>query len=99
NPDPIADKNFVVDFTPKYYGGFQNSITYKGFQFDFHFHFVKGKMGPSYLYNYIPGSFNSSSGGNQPISALDRWQKPGDVKRIQKFSQNLSTFQEWKNAT
>ena len=88
NPDPLTDKNYLIDLTPKFYGGFQNSVTYKILQLDIHFLFVKGKTGGTYLYNFIPGNLNNGAGGNQPVSVLDRWQKPGDVKFYQRFSQN-----------
>jgi TonB-dependent starch-binding outer membrane protein SusC len=52
----------------------------------------------AYLYNYIPGFFGPYYGANQPITVMDRWQKPGDVASVQKFSQNLNTLNAYSNA-
>jgi len=98
NPNPSIDMTTLIDLTPKFYGGFQNSISYKGIQLDFLFQFTERPSSVQYLYNYIPGFFGSLSGSNQPVSVLDRWQKPGDVKPIQKFSQNYTVFNAWNNA-
>lgn len=68
-----------VDF----YGGMQNSFRYKSFQLDFLLQYV----------NHTTRSFRaiviSTPGGsitNFPVEVLDRWQKPGDITWIQKFS-------------
>lgn len=83
----IADQNVFLSNLSRYYGGLLNSITYKRFQLDFLFQFVR-KMGPRdmYFYNgqYAPGSFSASS-SNQPISVLSRWQKPGDIATVGRF--------------
>lgn len=87
-PNPATDKTVNIDLTPKFFGGFQNSVAYKGFQLDILFQFVK-RRGNIYLYNFIPGSFaGNTSGSNQPLTVLSRWQQPGDVTRIERFSQN-----------
>lgn len=75
---------FDKDLNPDFYGGFQNSFAYKGFQLDVLFQFVK-QVGMNYTFGNYPG-YSS----NQPTSVLDRWQKAGDVKTIQKFSQDGS---------
>jgi TonB-dependent starch-binding outer membrane protein SusC len=97
NPTP-TDATAAVDITPKFFGGFQNSLSYKNLSLDFLLQFVKRPQGINYLYNYIPGYFSSSSGGNQPVTVLDRWQSPGDVKPIQRFSQNTNTTTALINA-
>lgn len=81
NPDYNADRNEVINTLPKFYGGFQNTITYKSFRLDFLFQFVK-QTGFSSLYSLgIPGNL-----GNQFVSVLNRWQNPGDITNIQRFS-------------
>jgi hypothetical protein len=92
---PTVD-DYVIPFTydPKYYGGIQNTISYKGWQLSFLLQFVKQKA-IGYLYNGIPGRFTY---GNQPTDVLNRWQKPGDVTTIQRFSQNTSVILPWINA-
>lgn len=65
---------------PDFYGGFQNSFTYKHLQLDFLFQFVK-QEGPTINYGglaYSPGTpFR-----NQEASVLNRWRKPGDITNI-----------------
>jgi len=50
-----ADRQNVIALAPKFYGGMQNSLQYKGWQLDFLFQFVKQK-GYNYMSNgVIPG--------------------------------------------
>jgi len=80
NPDYTADRTALVAPLTKYYGGFRNSISYKGFQLDFLFQFVQ-QIAPKDMYYYNgtenPGVFSRSS-DNQPFTVLNHWQKPGD---------------------
>jgi TonB-linked SusC/RagA family outer membrane protein len=82
-----TDQTVFIDLNPTYYGGFQNTISYKGVTLDFLFQFVKQK-GQNYLYNgtITPGSFFA---GNQPVSVLRRWTKEGDQTDIQRFNQDF----------
>lgn len=70
------------------YGGVSNTISYKGFQLDLLLQLVQ-KRGPRdfYWYNGLlyPGGFYATF-SNQPVSVLNRWQKPGDNKPIPPFS-------------
>jgi TonB-dependent starch-binding outer membrane protein SusC len=81
---PAGDLYPLFNTDPKYYGGIQNSITYKRFRLDFLLQFTK-QMGRSW-YN-TPYMYNTPFGSaiNALTLALDRWQKPGDVTNIQKF--------------
>ncbi|HLA58127.1 MAG TPA: hypothetical protein VK622_05185, partial [Puia sp.] len=92
-----ADKTAMVNFEPDFFGGLQNSFSYKGFSLEFLIQFAK-EIGNNYLYNYIPGTFTNTTGGNQPATVLSRWQTPGDASNIQKFSQNFSVFNPWTYA-
>lgn len=90
-PDPLLDKSVLITRMPKFYGGFQNRISYKAFELDFLFQFVRQKGIDNYFNNGTagqPGLFLSGS-SNQPVSVLGRWQKPGDNASIQKFSAAL----------
>jgi TonB-linked SusC/RagA family outer membrane protein len=98
NPNPGTDATVTLDLTPKFYGGFQNTFSYKNFQLDFLLQFVKKPYAKDFLYNYLVGLVGTFSGGNQPVTVLDRWQKPGDVALIQRFSQNSSTLIASANA-
>jgi TonB-linked SusC/RagA family outer membrane protein len=84
--DPVSnvDNTTLINTAPRYYGGFQNNIQYKGFNLDFLFQFVK-QTGMNIYTNNFPGSMF-----NEPSTVLNRWQKQGDIKPFQKFSQNYS---------
>lgn len=88
NHDGVFDaKDFSVlgNTDPKFYGGFQNSFNYKGFQLDVFMEFKK-QIGKNYLAlqdNFGPPGFAY----NQPEIILNRWQKPGDISNVQKFTQ------------
>lgn len=60
----IEDKKTIVDLSPQFYGGLQNTIKYKNWQLDFLFQFVKQKNYNASSYFNIPGSE-----GNQLASA------------------------------
>jgi TonB-linked SusC/RagA family outer membrane protein len=67
----VADRQTVVDFTPDFFGGFQNQFIYKGFQLDFLFQFVKQK---NFVYSAgAPGTWNNQLEGNEI-----GWQQAGD---------------------
>lgn len=78
----INDPNDLVvlgNKFPDFYGGIQNSFTYRAFSLSFFFQFVKQK-GPGLNYGYLayaPGILN-----NNDVSALDRWRQPGDQTAI-----------------
>jgi TonB-linked SusC/RagA family outer membrane protein len=82
NPDQLKDKTVLINTSPIIYGGLGNSFTYKGFELYFLFQFVKQKGA-----NYFFGTGTSpGQRSNQPTTVLDRWQKVGDEKPIQKYS-------------
>jgi TonB-linked SusC/RagA family outer membrane protein len=86
-PDYPADLLPLKSVSQDFYGGLQNSIIYKNWQFDLFFQFVK-QTG----FNYWYGSYNSPGMmGNQPIVVLDRWQKPGDNTTIQQYTQSYGS--------
>lgn len=70
---------------PQFYGGVNNTFQYKRFQFSLFVEFRKqqGK-------NYRSGSGLLAPPGyqyyNQPTYALDRWQQPGDIAYVQRYS-------------
>lgn len=80
---PNSDQTKLVDLTPDFYGGIQNTIHYHGFSLDVFLQYAcqKGSIGS--LYDYYPGNTVS----NQPAKLLTSvWKKPGDVTRYAKFS-------------
>jgi len=73
-------ENFSQVFNPNpvYYGGINNSFSYKGFTLDFLVYFIKQK-GQDIPYNDPPGWLKT----NYTTAVLNRWKKPGDEKPIQ----------------
>jgi TonB-linked SusC/RagA family outer membrane protein len=86
---PTGNDLYVpIDWTPRFYGGFQNSFNYKSFSLDFLFQFVK-LNGQGFA-----TGFGTPLGSkmNQPIQVLARWQKSGDQTIIPKFSTTQFDF-------
>jgi len=87
-PTYPEDATVIVNTAPKYYGGLQNSIRYRGFTLDFLIQFVKQEAQSNH-FGDRPGAFYSDafgSYGNQPVAVLERWQKNGDQRPVQRFS-------------
>ncbi len=78
----IADYLNFGNRDPKFYGGLQNNLNYKGWELTFLFSFRK-QTGNNYLAQLTrpPGQM-----GNQPVLVLDRWQHPGDDAIGQQFT-------------
>lgn len=87
NPNTLTDRTVFISRFPKFYSGFQNSFTYKGIQLDFLFQFVK-QTGYNDLTFWnssrYPGMFVRGN-SNQPVTILDRWQKPGDNASVGRY--------------
>ncbi|HEY9261609.1 SusC/RagA family TonB-linked outer membrane protein, partial [Chitinophaga sp.] len=87
-PSAPADATVLYNSDPKFYGGIQNSFTYKGFSLDLFLSFIKRMGIDNYFYalkNVYPGTFKGGA-NNQLTSVLNRWQKPGDDATHQLFS-------------
>jgi len=78
NPE---DRQKIVNLSPDYFGGLQNSLSYKNWELDFLFQFVKQE---GFNYNYTAAA--PGAGGNQSVYFLDRWQQPGDINPIQQYT-------------
>ncbi|SMC74409.1 TonB-linked outer membrane protein, SusC/RagA family [Pedobacter africanus] len=76
--DP-EDFAILGNVTPKFYGGFQNSLSYKNWSLDFFFQFVK-QEGPLLNYGYTSVPYGSRV--NKDVSALDRWSAVDQVTNI-----------------
>jgi TonB-linked SusC/RagA family outer membrane protein len=90
NPQLGVDNNTLMDPNPKYFGSIDNSFSYKGFTLDVLFRFVK-QIGSSVIAQnatYPPGTAET----NFTTAVLKRWQKPGDVTDVQKFSSLFGGF-------
>lgn len=80
------DREKVVRTSPEYFGGLQNSISYKKWNLDFLFQFVK-QLGSNYNYlGVLPGIAN-----NLPADFANAWQQPGDNSSIQPYTTGLNS--------
>lgn len=87
------DDRYDLDISPKFYGGFSNTFSYKNFDLSFLFYFKK-QIG-------INAFAVSSAGGtmqNQPKEVyLNHWQKPGDIAQYAKFTTRPSSNNSYIN--
>ena len=91
-----VDRIILKNTQPKFYGGLQNIFEYKGVELDFFFQFMK-QTGLNYL-NTLSTFTPGYRFRNQPDIVLQRWQKPGDVSDIQKFTtQQSGTLNQSEN--
>jgi len=74
NPNALTDY-VSVDLSPKFYGGFQNTFTYKNLTLDFLFQFMNKKAKNEYFTTTLAGAIAN----NQPEFVTNRWQNPGDI--------------------
>lgn len=98
SPSDPSDKTIALNIDPKFYGGIQNTFTYKGFSLDIFFAFTKRSAVDNVTYGLrsltYPGQFNAG-GGNQSVAVMDHWQKPGDKSQLQPFSTGI--IGNWEN--
>jgi len=91
-PFPQEDVYSTKPVTQDYFGGMGNSIHYKQFQLDVLIQFVH-QLG----YNYAPFFNSPGTMQNQLVTALDRWQKPGDKAGFQQFTNSrLASFNTFR---
>ncbi len=75
------DQQAIVNTAIRWYGGLQNEIRYGRLSLSILFQFTHQLFAPNYLSRFSrPGLIS-----NEPVWILDRWQKPGDTKPIQRF--------------
>lgn len=86
-PSTPADLYITKPITQKFYGGLQNSFSYRGFQLVFLFQFVK-QTGLSVVRNFAPpGEVNN----NEPTFVLDHWGAVGDKRPYQIATSGYNT--------
>lgn len=94
NQDGHLDSKDYLPFgnlDPKFYGGFENRISYKGLQLEIFIEFRK-QLGRNFLgFIYNPYVLPPGTMGNQPTIVLSRWQASGDNTSIQKYSSAFGT--------
>ncbi|MBT1689858.1 SusC/RagA family TonB-linked outer membrane protein, partial [Dawidia soli] len=75
---------YPVAYGPELYGGIDNVIRYRNFELSLLFQFVKQIRQDVIAFFPTPGVRNH----NQPVEVMQRWQKPGDVVPIHRFTQS-----------
>ncbi|TDH27044.1 SusC/RagA family TonB-linked outer membrane protein [Segetibacter sp. 3557_3] len=81
----FANDRVIAPIGTPYYGGLNNSFSYKNLQFDFFFQF-NHRFGATNILNTRPGALI-----NQNTSYLNRWMKPGDVTDIPAATANAGS--------
>ncbi|WP_165798321.1 TonB-dependent receptor [Chitinophaga costaii] len=78
-PTEYDDYVILGKQSPDFYGGLQNSFSFKGFTLDFLLQFVK-QEGPGIDYGYGVSAIGALA--NQDLRALDRWQHAGQATSV-----------------
>lgn len=85
----VADYATLGTKDPKFYGGLNNTLSYKRFSLSFFFQFTKQiakDWRASSVLNQAGTPYNTS------VLALSRWQNPGDVTNVQKFTTSAGSL-------
>lgn len=81
-PSNPADLYLTRPITQRYFGGFRNEFSYKGFQLDILFQFVGQRGYSAYKNLSMPGLVNY----NEPTTVLSRWTTSGSSADVQLVS-------------
>lgn len=93
-PSDPSDRTVFITTDPIWYGGFNNTFSYKGFTLDLFFNFTS-QQGRNLKYENFPyAQFNT----NYLVNVLDHWKKPGDNTPLQMVSNTFSKVQVPFNA-
>ncbi|MEI9945857.1 MAG: SusC/RagA family TonB-linked outer membrane protein [Chitinophagaceae bacterium] len=76
------DRTAIRHTLPRFYGGFGNDLSFGNFELSIFFQFVKQDGVDPVIALFLTQGRQQ----NEPEIILDRWQKPGDVARYQRFS-------------
>ena len=74
-----ADRQLLGDLIPKFFGGFTNNFTYKGFDLNVLFTYQYGNKVYNFNKYILEGGGTRDASRSILASQLDRWQKPGDI--------------------
>jgi TonB-linked SusC/RagA family outer membrane protein len=95
SPNFPDDRLALIDVTPRFYGGIENTVSYKGFELIFMFAFKK-QIGENFMFGqYVPGNATR----NEPLSVLARWQKRGDHAPVMRFNADGTLISAYFNQT
>src|SRR5690606_6157630 len=91
--DYPGDLQALKEIRQDFFGGFHNSIKYKGFELSFLLQFVK-QTGSAY---FVSSNFAAEPGrqNNQLVDVMNRWQQPGDMTGFQKFTTDYVSDASW----
>lgn len=78
------DRTTYLNPLPQWYGGLQNSISYKNWELGLSLNFVKQK-GKNYRTNLLPGA------GQNLTMIVGRWQQPDDLASVQRYTSGSNT--------
>jgi hypothetical protein len=97
---PNTDATKLIDLTPSFFGGFQNSLSFKGLELNFLFQFMKQTVRSDIFgVGTRPGLFYGTSfAGNQPVWIIDRWQQAGDHAATEKYTTSFANAATYINA-
>ena len=99
---PTPTPNYDTDMTalrsnsPLYYGGLENTFSWKGFELDILFQFVKQKR-EAFKFGYGPYQPGKKL-RNQTTALLNRWQKDGDITNTARYSADFSIYDQYNYA-
>lgn len=83
----LEDYQYNGNTDPKFYGGWQNTLSFAGLELQFFLDFKKqtGRNLYSHLYN---GALSAGTMVNQPVIDATRWKKIGDIAELPKVMTN-----------
>ncbi len=87
-PNQATDGVLIGPALPKFFGGFENTFRYKGFDLNILMFFSGG----NYVYNGSKAGLHDNRNWNSAKDNLERWTKPGDVTEWPRvvFGDNVS---------
>ena len=83
-----ADKKILGQTNPKFFGGFGNTVTYKGFDLDVFFRYNFGNS----IMNVTRQQLLRMDFLNNSTEILSRWQKEGDVTDVPRIASGTGAF-------
>lgn len=88
-PNETTDRTSIIDLTPKYFGGLENTFQYKGFSLFVQFSYMN-RMGYNAFaqQQVLPPGFML----NMTTDVLSRWRQPGDITDTRSYTTNLLAF-------
>ncbi|WP_325645103.1 TonB-dependent receptor [Chitinophaga sp.] len=83
---PVSARKVMGNAMPKFYGGFSNTVSYKGFDLSVLLSFQYGN--DVYNLNKFFGEGGGTRDANRVLFAdqLNRWQKPGDITDVPRLT-------------